>query len=397
MRSALRLTVAGPPPVSFDLVPIVRRTDVALAAAVFALSLGFINVQVRAGVVTVAATAAPPVFVALALIQSSALVFRRSAPIAVLGVVFAAEVAIEFVGGQLPAGLGLAAVVAVVTAGWFVSPARSLPAALLGGISVAAAVEATAADPSLGHAAWTVGATLMLWALGWVGFFARRRTARARALATEEAIRGERARIARELHDVVAHHVTVMVLQAGAGRMALSQNPEAAKGPLEDIERTGHSALTELRRLLFLLKDGDREGVVDHHPQPGIAALSELVEQMRGTGVSVGFEVRGEPRPLDAGVELSAYRIVQEALTNTLRHAGRVPMSVVVEYGAARLLLKVCDEATTKRPAFTGAAGQGIAGMRERAALLGGEVTAGPRAEGGFVVEAVLPYASPRP
>ena len=179
--------------------------------------------------------------------------------------------------------------------------------------------------------------------------------------------------------------------------MALSHNPEAAKGPLEDIERTGHSALTELRRLLSLLKAGDREGVIDHQPQPGMATLSELVEQMRGTGVSVGFEVRGEQRPLDAGVELSAYRIVQEALTNTLRHAGRVPVSVVVEYGTERLLLKVCDESTTRRPVSVGAVGHGIAGMRERAALLGGEVSAGPRPDGGFMVEAVLPYASPRP
>lgn len=390
------MTVATPPPVIFDVVQIatVRRTDVVLGVVVFALS-GFVGVQVRSGAFIVATTAAPPVVVALVLLQASALIFRRAAPLAVLGAVFAAEVAIKFAGDR--SGLNLAAVVAVVTAGWFVSPALSLPAALLGGICVAAAVEATATDPSVGHAVWTVGVTLVLWAVGWVGFFVRRRTARARALATDEAIRGERARIARELHDVVAHHVTVMVLQAGAGRMALSQNPEAARGPLEDIERTGHSALTELRRLLFLLKAGDREGVIDHHPQPGMAALSELVEQMRGTGVSVGFEVRGEQRPLDAGVELSAYRIVQESLTNTLRHAGRVPMSVVVEYGTECLRLKVCDEATTRRPASTGAVGHGIAGMRERAALLGGEVTARPRPEGGFVVEAILQYAGPRP
>ena len=397
MRSTLRVTVATPPPVSFDFVrtATLRRADVLLGAVVFALS--FVGVQVRAGVVIVGATTAPPVFVALALVQASALAFRRSAPIAVLGVVFAAETASELAGYQVPSGLGLAAVVAVVSAGWFVSPVRSLPAALLGGICVAAAVEATAAGPSVGHAIWTVGVTLVLWAGGWAGFFVRQRTARARMVATDEAIRGERARIARELHDVVAHHVTVMVLQAGAGRMALSHDPEAAKGPLEDIERTGQSALTELRRLLSLLKADDREGVVDHQPQPGMAALSELVEQMRGTGVNVGFEVRGEQRPLDAGVELSAYRIVQEALTNTLRHAGRVPVSVVVEYGTECLLLKVLDESTTRRPVPVGAAGHGIAGMRERAALLGGEVTAGPRPEGGFVVEATLPYASPAP
>ena len=202
----------------------------------------------------------------------------------------------------------------------------------------------------------------------------------------------ERARIARELHDVVAHNVSVMVVQAEGAAYAMDSAPENTRKALGAIADTGRSALVEMRRLLGVLRTEDR--VADRAPQPGIDQLEDLLEQVRSTGVSVEFFVEGVPVELPQGVALAAYRIVQESLTNARKHGGaRVSAQVGMHYNERDLRLRVRDDG---QGAFapTDGQGNGLAGMRERVALYGGELSAGPLPTGGFQVEAVLPYAS---
>jgi signal transduction histidine kinase len=207
------------------------------------------------------------------------------------------------------------------------------------------------------------------------------------------AVGEERARIARELHDVVAHSVGAMVAQAqGAGRV-LDRDPERAREALAAIERTGRNALDEMRRSLGVLRRTDADAPLA--PQPGMDGLGALVAQARDSGLEVELVTEGEPAPLPAGVDLSAYRIVQEALTNTLKHAGPVRARVAVRYAGDELELEITDDGAPGPPraqAVNGD-GQGLLGMRERVALYGGELEAAHRPEGGFVVRASLPLA----
>jgi signal transduction histidine kinase len=201
----------------------------------------------------------------------------------------------------------------------------------------------------------------------------------------------DRALIARELHDVVAHHVTVVVVQAGAASRVFDAQPEQARTALRSIESVGREALDEMRRLLDVLRPDDDEP--DVVPQPGLDQLPALVATLRTAGLPVTLSVRGEPRALPGGVELNAYRIVQEALTNTLRHAGPTRAEVVVTYGADMLELQVHDEGAVsgRSPAAAAAPGRGLVGMRQRAELVGGRLSAGPRDGAGFSVTAALP------
>jgi signal transduction histidine kinase len=197
--------------------------------------------------------------------------------------------------------------------------------------------------------------------------------------AARRAVDLERARIAHELHDLVAHSMAVIVLQAQAGRRVVDTNPTAADGALAAIESTGRGAMAELRRLLDVLHlDGE---IDDLDPRPGLASLP------------VTIAVEGCARPLPAGVDLSAYRIVQEALTNALRHAGRATANVGVTYGADTIELRISDDGSGTADGQSG--GHGLAGMRERVRLFGGTLEAGPGAAGGFCVRAVLPTGSP--
>jgi signal transduction histidine kinase len=197
----------------------------------------------------------------------------------------------------------------------------------------------------------------------------------------------ERGRIARELHDVVAHSVSVMVVQAQAGPRLLGE-PEQARGAFRSIEASGREALVELRRLLGILRTGDEHLAIG--PQPGLGSLQSLVEQMREAGLPVELRVEGEPLQLPPGVDLSAYRIVQEALTNTLKHAGQAEAEVVVRYGASELELEVVDNGSGGAASVNGP-GHGLIGMRERVALYGGELVTGTRNSGGYAVRARLP------
>jgi signal transduction histidine kinase len=209
-------------------------------------------------------------------------------------------------------------------------------------------------------------------------------------LRAQEAVVEERARIARELHDLVAHNVSVMVIQAGAERHALPPEQAPTREALASIEQAGRQALADARRLLGMLRrDGDRE---DLAPQPRVDQIDVLIEQVQRAGLQVALAVEGEPRPLEPGIDLCAYRIVQEGLTNALKHAGRSRAEVVLRYAPDTLEVRVCDDGAAAAAVVDGA-GQGLIGMRERVTLYGGELVAGPRAGGGFEIRARLPLA----
>ncbi|MFC3448298.1 sensor histidine kinase [Amycolatopsis speibonae] len=201
----------------------------------------------------------------------------------------------------------------------------------------------------------------------------------------EALVADERLRIARELHDVVAHSMSVITVQADMGRLVFDRKPAAAAAALGVIETTGREALTELRRMLGVLRDTGSRGTLE--PAPGLARLDGLVASTAAAGISVDVVVRGTPRPLPAGVDVSAYRIVQEALTNVVKHSGTPTCRVTIGYGHDSVLLMVTDHGRGGPP---GPGGHGLVGMRERAALCGGELRAGP-VPGGFEVTARLP------
>ncbi|MGP3987869.1 sensor histidine kinase [Streptomyces sp. 3N207] len=213
------------------------------------------------------------------------------------------------------------------------------------------------------------------------------------------AVAAERARIARELHDVVAHNVSVMVVQADGAAYVLDSSPEQTRMALETISGTGRQALAEMRRLLGVLRTGDpgtRDGD-EYVPQPGVEEIADLVEQVRGAGLTVDFKVQGTPLPLPSSVELTAYRIVQEALTNTRKHGGPdVGATVQLSYGDDELSVLAEDDGRgAQRELYEeGGAdglGHGLIGMRERVGMVGGALEAGPRSGGGFRIRAALP------
>ena len=221
------------------------------------------------------------------------------------------------------------------------------------------------------------------WLIGTVEL--RRRRARDLERAREIAVADERARLARELHDLVSHNVGMMVVQAGAGDVLLDESPERAREALHAIEKGGREALLELRRLLGLLRGGDAELA----PQPTLARLEELAERVRATGLDVRLEVEGETMSVAPAVDLSAYRIVQEALTNVVKHAAATRVDVVVRWSQTQLEIEVQDDGAG--PSDAAAPGHGLAGMAERIAVLGGNLEAGPRGERGYRLRAMLP------
>ena len=208
---------------------------------------------------------------------------------------------------------------------------------------------------------------------------------REREVAAREAVVEERARIARELHDAVAHSVSMMVIQAGAERRVLGDG--STREVLQTIEQTGRDALTEMRRLVGMLRTDSSDRLA---PQPRLADLPTLMTQVREAGLPVEFRVDGQRRELPVGIELSAYRIVQEALTNVLKHAGRATACVSVRYGSDSLELEIADDGAGV-PADVPGGGHGLAGIRERVTLYGGKFDASPSQDGGFAVRVLLP------
>jgi len=224
---------------------------------------------------------------------------------------------------------------------------------------------------------------------------------REREAQSKAAVAAERARIARELHDVVAHNVSVMVVQADGAAYVLDAAPDQAKQALETISSTGRQALAEMRRLLGLLRAGDDAGG-EYVPQPGVDQLADLIDQVRGAGLPVRFEVAGQARPLSSGVELTAYRIVQEALTNVRKHGGDgASAKVLLDFGDSALDLLIEDDGRGAGQELLtqggrDGLGQGLIGMRERIGMIGGTLDAGPRPGGGFRISAVLPLKTGR-
>ncbi|MET7703645.1 MULTISPECIES: sensor histidine kinase [unclassified Streptomyces] len=211
------------------------------------------------------------------------------------------------------------------------------------------------------------------------------------------AVAAERARIARELHDVVAHNVSVMVVQADGAAYVLDTAPDQAKKALETISGTGRQALAEMRRLLGVLRTGEHQEGGEYVPQPDVEQLDDLIEQCRTSGLPVDYKVEGTPRPLPSGVELTAYRIVQEALTNTRKHGGpNAGASVRLVYFDDGLGLLVEDDGKGAphelyEDGGVDGQGHGLIGMRERVGMVGGTLDAGPRPGGGFRISALLP------
>jgi signal transduction histidine kinase len=221
----------------------------------------------------------------------------------------------------------------------------------------------------------------------------REREEKARQAATQE-----RLRIARELHDVVAHSLSVIGVQAGAARLVLDSepNPTRAREAVAAIEATANQAMTEMRRALGILRDTERSGVA-LAPLPGLGQLSALLDQLRSAGLPVDLTVTGEPRPVATSIDLSLYRIVQEALTNTLKHAAAAHAEVVVCYGTYDITVEVTDDGRGASPSAARSQGAGTIGMRERVALFDGELQVGARPQGGYAVRVRLPTSAEEP
>jgi signal transduction histidine kinase len=310
---------------------------------------------------------------------------RRRQPLSVLVVV--AVVVFAYGMARYPSS---AVMVPLIVASYSAAAFRERSPRLVG--AIAAAVVASVAlqvDTRGNWVEWAMGAFFSVGvpvAVGRIMWNRRRRLERDREQAAREAVALERGRIARELHDVVAHSMSVMVVQAGGARAVLRRDPEDAERALRSIEDAGRTGLAELRRLLAV--DGDARVLT---PQPGVGEVGELLERMRSTGLSVELITEGRPSPLPPGVDLSVYRIVQEALTNTLKHAGLgAHARVVLRYEDGAVEIEVIDDGRGPSPGPAGG-GAGLIGMRERVAFLGGELRSGPRPGGGFLIHAHIP------
>lgn len=319
-----------------------------------------------------------------------AIAWSRQRPVLILTVEVAGVVA-------LPNGLnwpqGTAVLIAAYSAAFY-SDMRLVVAALL--VFASAWLWAFGGEVKISSGL----APLVLVAPVWLaGTAMRRREQRAAASAEradrlererEAALRAERARIARELHDVVTHSVSVMVLQSGAAREIMNRDESRSRALLESVEASGRSALEELRRLLGLLSDQPDDAPLS--PQPGVTEIPALIEHVREAGVAVELCVEGQPRVISGGVAVAAYRIVQEALTNVLKHAGGAPSRVILRWAQGALELEIVDRGPLHDGAGRDASGgRGLAGMRERAAMYGGSLEAHPGADCGYVVRARIP------
>jgi signal transduction histidine kinase len=336
--------------------------------------------------------------VLLLVAQTAPLVFRRRWPFTV-GIVTGAATAAYGIARLPDLPLYLGPMIALYTIAS--TRSRRVSLAVLGGIFVTVVVANQLAGDSrpINYYSGLLIPSLF-WAIG-DGARSRRQylaevEARAAALERDRiaearrAVEDERARIARELHDVVAHHVSMIVVQAEA--FATAQYDSETVASFDTLAENGREALTELRRLLNLLRDP--EGTAPLTPEPGIGRLDGLVDELRGAGLPVDLRIEGRRRGLPEGVELSAYRIIQEALTNTLRHAGRARALVVVRYLPEAIEVEVVDDGRggiRAEPDSTKTTGHGLVGIRERVALHNGELDAGPLAGGGFRLRAVIP------
>jgi signal transduction histidine kinase len=332
------------------------------------------------------------------------LLARRRFPFAAPAAVWLLAAALSFIDGRL---VGFTAAASV--AGWVAAILLgNLPNARLGRAGLAVVIGGAALviynDPS--HSPGELVFLPVTFVIGWLAGFALRQRAtqaeeaeeraaraeRERSAAARIAVAEERGRIARELHDVVAHAVSVMVLQVGAVRHRLPPSLAEDKDALTDVEKAGRAALAEMRRLLGAMHDGED---AERAPQPGLDSLDALVERVGRAGLPVRLQVEGDAIPLPRAMDLSAYRIVQEGLTNALKHANASRADVTVRYAADDLELEVRDDGVGA-PSSDGL-GHGLVGIQERVKIYGGEMSAGPGQGGGFVLTARLPLEGRRP
>ncbi|MEA2001437.1 MAG: sensor histidine kinase [Actinomycetota bacterium] len=373
-------------------------TDILLGVGIFAIgvasAIGFSTTE--------SPDVRPPDVWAYALIglQTLPLIWRRRIPVTVLTLTIAGFMVDR--GLNYPPTLAAGGMAfAIYTIGAQLEPKRSL---LIGGVGIDVVLGWTLVgvfvydvDPlSLVTSAAFLGLPLLV---GRESYHRQQRMVEleARAIRAEhereqravEAVDNERRRISRELHDVVAHEITVMTLQSAGARRVLDENKEKAAEAMESAEAAGHRALTEMRRLLGMLRTEDPRNMT---PQPGLASLEALVEQMELAGLPIELAIKGNPRPLPAGLDLNVYRIIQESLTNTVKHGGpNVRARVSLTYDAGDLNVEVLDDGRGAAAWDQPGSGQGIVGMRERVTLLKGSLKAGPRAGGGYRVAARIP------
>lgn len=341
--------------------------------------------------------------IGLLVVQSLALSFRRQWPMAVYSVVGIGTVAYAWLGFPVSVS-GIGVLLAIYTVAAHLPLREAVVAAVIYVVGMASSLigfsqgsDVTAdilfADFLVNLLAlvlaWTVGVTLRTRRAYVVALEARAELLeREREDNARLAVALERGRIAREMHDVVAHNVSVVVVQAVAAERLVETDPERARQAMRDVATTGRQALTEMRRLLGVLRD--ESAADDMVPQPGVGELRALAATIEDAGMPVELSIQGEERPLPASAALSAYRIVQEALTNSLRHAGPARARVILRYLPDVLEVHVSDNGSGGPQASEGE-GHGLIGMRERVALFGGELEAGPRPEGGFAVVARIP------
>lgn len=371
------------------------------SAFVVVVSVLFVSAQVQVWVGPTAVDGGRPVESLLATAFTLPLLVLRRWPLPVFAILLTAVAVHDALGGSLgqPWFVLLLAVYAV--------GAHATTVAATWALAALAAVVLAVDVPRLQQGA-AVDEVLPGWFIlaGTFGFGrwirARRRESsamrdRAAALerehadATRAAVAEEQARIARELHDLVAHSLAVIVLQAQAGGRVLARDADQARASLESIEHLGRDGLAELRRLLDML---DTAGVEDEASHPGLEHVDQLGRRVSEAGLPVRVVVDGTPRPLPAGLDLSAYRIVQEALTNSLKHAGPACAEVRVRYLGDHLEIRVDDDGDGTRAGQPGRVGRGLIGMRERAALYGGTLTVGRQPGGGFRVHATFPLGA---
>ena len=384
-------------------------TDLAVALGLTALSF----VPVAAGAQDIGSLA--PGSVALLFLQTLPLAVRRRWPFAVFAVTATATIAhASLAGDSLSSSLG--ALFALYPLADLRERRVSAAAAVALGVAFVTIVAIKAGIPaSLGSIVQTQLAVWVSWLLGtwarerraYIGTVEERaeRAEREREERAERAVEQERTRIARELHDVVTHHVSVIVIQAGAAARALGRRPDDAATSIRAIDTAGRQALTDMRRMLGILAPpataedaAGRSGDERLEPMPGLDRLGRLLESVRAAGLPVELTVTGDRQQLDPGIELSAYRIVQEALTNVLKHAAGARTTVSVRYLPDAVELTIEDDGAgqAETPPGHGEPGRGVIGMRERVAMLGGRFEAGPM-ERGFRVHALLPTEAPSP
>jgi signal transduction histidine kinase len=343
--------------------------------------------------------------IALLLLQTATLVWRRKAPVLVLAVVTSSLFAYSML-GYFRSFASFGFLIALYTVAAHRERRISIPAGIACGVVVLLILalgreeiepDAVIVECLIVGAAWFIGDGYRIRRGQYIQLQER---ARRLELAGEElarhAVVEERRVIARELHDVVAHNVSVIVAEAGAAQRISDAHPSEALATLAPIERTGREALVEMRRLMGFLRT--QSELPSHAPQPGLHELDALIEHAGQVGLPTRLTIEGTPRPLSPGLDLSAYRIVQEGLTNALKHAGAAHVDVVVRYGSDRLLLIIDDDGVgparsrsdPTRPKY------GHLGMRERVALFGGRLQVGGRPGGGFRVVAWMPMDQER-